>query len=193
MSLAADAPMSPSAALFATIIDVRALDHLGRWDGSKEFHLQEHPGYWAGMRHRLRAKRKPNINNVLVTGCTITNNSGGGIQAGVAFNDPYHQHCNDSNMISENAFGHARPTIPPMGSAILLSEPLGATAWEWRDHLQQSGRRQQCPGDLCLRQSAYTIVKGNTVTGTVALSGNTRTGGGIYIDASPQLASRTIR
>jgi parallel beta-helix repeat protein len=126
------------------------------------------------------------INNVQVSGCTITNNSGGGIQAGGGTTTRITNIVIDSNTISGNAFGARSTYDSTYGSGILLSQTLGATALGEGvtiSNNQVVGNNAQ--GICVYANAAYTVVKGNTVTGTVALGGNSRTGGGIYIDASP--------
>ena len=126
------------------------------------------------------------INNALVAGCTITNNSGGGIQVGGGPTTTITNVVIDSNTISGNAFGTRSNYDSAYGSGILLSQPLGAVALGngvTISNNQVIGNNAQ--GICVYDNAAYTVVKGNTVTGTVALSGNSRTGGGIYIYASP--------
>ena len=130
------------------------------------------------------------VNHVLITGCTLTNNAGGGFQCG--FNDAFTTSrilntVFDKNTVSGNGL---KPTGAVYRAAVLVSHCLGNASITNNVITGNTGQ-----GIMVMAHSANTIVKGNKVTGTIMVNGDdTWTGGGIYISQSPSstISSNTV-
>jgi len=121
------------------------------------------------------------VQNVLITGCTLTNNAGGGFQCG--FNDAFTTSkilntVFDSNTVTGNGIN---PSGGGYRASILVSHCLGNASITNNIITGNTGQ-----GIMVMDHSANTIVKSNTVTGTIMVNGNdTWTGGGIYLSECP--------
>ncbi|MBI1752402.1 MAG: right-handed parallel beta-helix repeat-containing protein [Acidobacteria bacterium] len=116
-----------------------------------------------------------NISNVLITGCTLTNNAGGGFQCGTPF--PGSATATgivfDQNTVNGNG-------VNPVGGKyrqavkVTVFDGVQVTNNQVLDNIGQG---------ICLTDSATrTLVKGNTVKGTQSVSGDEYwTGAGILI------------
>jgi parallel beta-helix repeat protein len=121
------------------------------------------------------------VKNVRITGCTLINNAGGGFQCG--FNDLFTtprilDTVFDGNALSGNGFN---PAGGGFRAALKVSHCLGNVSITNND---LSGNLGQ--GIMLMDHSANTLVRGNSITGTMMFKGNsTWTGGGIYISECP--------
>jgi len=122
------------------------------------------------------------VADLLVTGCTMADNAGGGIQCGFNTRFKTSRILNvvfDRNTITGNG---VNPTGGGYRAAVKVDYCLGQASITNNVISQNLGQ-----GIMVMEFSAHTIVKGNTVTGTLMFNGNdTWTGGGIYISQSPQ-------
>lgn len=120
------------------------------------------------------------INNALVTGCALTNNAGSGFQCGFReiFTSPRITNTVfDSNTCTGNGLN---PVSGGYRRGVYVDYSLGTVTVS---NNTISGTRGQ---GILVSRAPNTIVKGNRVSGTLVVGGNTRnTGGGIYIWASP--------
>lgn len=120
------------------------------------------------------------INNALVTGCTLANNAGSGFQCGFSetFTSPRITNTVfDSNTCAGNGLN---PVSGGYRRGVYVDHSFGTVTVS---NNTITGTRGQ---GILVSRSPNTIVKGNRVSGTLVVGGNTRnTGGGIYIWASP--------
>ena len=121
------------------------------------------------------------VNHVLITGCTLTNNAGGGFQCG--FNSAFTSSrvlntVFDQNTVADNGVNAVNGNYK---QGVKVSHSLGNVSITNNVITNSLGQ-----GIMVMEYSANTIVSGNTVTGTRLFNGNTTwTGGGIYISQSP--------
>jgi parallel beta-helix repeat protein len=131
------------------------------------------------------------INNAQVTGCTITNNVGGGISCGFnsAFGGPtaITNITITNNAISGNGAGTRAPGAAEFPSGVYVANAKGGTALGNGVVVSSntiSGNYGS--GIAVFSGTTHASVIGNTVTGTLLVSGNTAwTGNGIEVDGSP--------
>ncbi len=120
------------------------------------------------------------INNALVTGCTLTDNAGSGFQCGFReiFTSPRITNAVfDSNTCKGNGLN---PVSGGYRRGIYVDYSLGTVIVSNNTIIGTRGQ------GILVSRAPNTIVKGNRVSGTLVVGGNTRnTGGGIYIWASP--------
>jgi parallel beta-helix repeat protein len=131
------------------------------------------------------------VANVLITNCTLINNAGGGFQCG--FNNQFTtprilDTSFDGNAVSGNGFN---PSGGGYRAAVKVDHCLGNASIT---NNVISGNIGQ--GIMVMGHSANTLVRGNSITGTIMFNGNsTWTGGGIYISQSPhsRISDNTVR
>jgi len=130
------------------------------------------------------------INNVSITGCTLTNNAGGGLSAGFNTNFTTPRITNtvvDGCIIDGNG---VNPVTGGYRRGVLVGHSFGnitISNCQIRNTIGQ--------GIMVMEGSANTTLTGNTITGTKLFNGNTTwTGGGIYISESPHsvITSNTV-
>jgi parallel beta-helix repeat protein len=104
------------------------------------------------------------VNNVLVTGCTLTNNAGGGFQCGT----PFVGTAFGTNIVFDQNTVAGNGANP---SGVNYRQAINITVF---DGVQVTGNQVQnnIGQGICLTENAtHTLVKGNTVTGTRLVTG----------------------
>ncbi|WLT30178.1 right-handed parallel beta-helix repeat-containing protein [Geothrix sp. PMB-07] len=122
------------------------------------------------------------VRRVLITGCTLTNNAGGGFQcgSGVQFTAPrILDTVFDRNVVSGNGL---KPIGGGYRAAVKVSHSIGNTSITNNVISRNLGQ-----GIMLMAFSAGTVVTGNAVTHTKMVEGHaTWTGGGIYVSQCPR-------
>lgn len=124
---------------------------------------------------------EPNVGetvaNLLITGCTLSNNAGNGFEGGVPIANTglafMHDVVFDRNTLNANG---VNPEDGSIRNGILLSNSDGTKI---TNNLitNTTGR-----GMLLRDKATHTLISGNTISGTIMIPGNSFwTGGGIYL------------
>ena len=104
------------------------------------------------------------VNNVLITGCTLRNNAGGGFQCGT----PFVGTAFGTNIVFDQNTVVGNGANP---SGVNYRQAINITVF---DGVQVTGNQVQnnIGQGICLTENAnHTLVKGNTVTGTLLVPG----------------------
>jgi parallel beta-helix repeat protein len=130
------------------------------------------------------------VNNVLITGCTLANNAGGGFQCGTALANVGSTSVTglvlDQNLVTGNGLN---PVLGPYRVAVYMTVFDGA-------QITNNQVVNNIGQGICLTGNAtHTMVKGNTVQGTMKVMGSgTWTGIGILIStcSGSTISSNTV-
>ncbi|MBI1752394.1 MAG: right-handed parallel beta-helix repeat-containing protein [Acidobacteria bacterium] len=121
------------------------------------------------------------VRNVLITGCTLAGNAGGGFQCGFNSRFTTPRILNlvfDRNVVTGNGLD---PAGGGFRSAVKVSHCIGDARITNNTISMNMGQ-----GIMLMEYSAGTTVTGNTITGTAMFNGNdTWSGGGIYVSQCP--------
>jgi len=116
--------------------------------------------------------------NILITGCTFTNNSGGGFQGGPSVSNRG-QAFMLNTVVDGNTFsGNGLNSLNGIRDGVMVTNCDGTKITN-NIITNNTGR-----GIFLRDQATHTLISGNTVTGTLAIAGQSYwSGGGIYLSS----------